>query len=322
MERAILFGLSLPFFTGCYLSHPAGPRADAAVDGPSRDVSADAPRPRGAYWTLERRAARLAIPHALGCDQSEGGRVAVEATVPIESECVHLGPVEVTAAPESLFVITAWVWVEHRDDCRPVTAIAETTVLLPAHEGTLTAVEELGGTSVEYRVAAIDDLPCTRAGLAGSPCRLDCECAGDLVCIPEVGDFVACDGSVCGDPCVPAATLEPVYGVHLECSEREECVAVGAAASCRPVTVGCAPSTCGPGLVCPDAAPAQCMWSIELSAAVRHPCETDGDCDAGLHCVQAAGARSCEVPCATAEMRCPVMHACTSERWVCEWLGE
>lgn len=328
--------------SGCYRSHRLSPattapdagRADAATrDGGTDAPTIDAGLRDGDYWTLERRDARLSILHELGCTQHEGGRIALDVTAPLESVCEHEGPVENARASDGTLVVTAFVWVQHRADpaaCLGITAISRRTLLLPASEGTFRAVSDDGGSRVEIRVGAIDDLPCSFAGPPDAPCILDCQCQMGLVCIPQLGDFVACDGGHCGDPCNTAGgAVPPVYGRHLECASSEECRTGVAASSdaCQPIEgEPCDPdaASCEPGLSCPrTGAPSECDWEVRLSAATRHVCAGDSDCDPGLYCVEHVGGdRSCEVPCFSNEMRCPPMHECRADRWVCEWIGE
>lgn len=341
--RPCLVALFVSLVPGCYLSHglgdappppsDAGSRLDSGRIVPRTDGGRDAAPRDGDYWTLEVRGARLGIAHELGCTQFEGGRIALVVTTPIETLCEHAGPVGTVVADDGTVVVTAYVWVEHRGDPSACPMVSDTTshrtVLLPAHEGWFRARTE-GFSPVELRVGAIDDLPCTFAGSRDAPCRLDCECNDGRVCIPQLGDFVACEGGHCGDPCQPPTYGIPsVYGDHLECDASEQCRSGPALAmfSCQPIEGGgCDPSgaACGPGLVCPPTGEVtECQWDIALNGANRHSCRGNSECDRGLFCVEhATGERRCEVPCFTNEMGCPFMHVCEADRWVCEWLGE
>lgn len=338
-SRALLVVLSV-VLEGCYLSHGRAPAAgDVGMDGSAPDASLDVGTRRdatlrdigvstGVYWTLERRDSRLRIEHALGCRQYEGGRIALTVTAPISTVCEHAGPVDIVGDAGRLATVTAYVWVEHRADpdaCLGVMETSQRTFLLPANEGTFTAVSDDGASRVEYRVMAIDDLPCTHAGAHGAACVADCECEDGLACIPDLGDIAECFGGHCGDACnVGADVAGAVYGTHLECDTFEQCRPGSAASECAPIEGVACVDGCPPGSSCDGTdEPSECDWDLRLSGANRHPCGADADCEAGLHCVEhRTGERSCEVPCFTNEMRCPFMHECQRERWVCEWLGE
>jgi len=277
----------------------------------------------------------LAIPHELGCRVHDGGRVAVQVRVPIDSVCDHVGPVEVERADDGTFVVRAFVWREHRLDpgeCLGITALEERHLVLEATAGTFRARTESGASEVTVEVAppTPDSPPCSGAGDRDARCIRDCECAGDLVCVPEAGDFVMCDGGRCGEPCDPQDGVNPaVYARHLDCEATSACASRAglAAPTCDVIDDdGCfrAPDACGPGTQCPPTgALSECTWELELRASNRHPCGSDADCDAGLYCVEHAdGRRRCDAPCFTPGMRCPVMHECRGPSWVCEWIGE
>jgi len=322
------------------LGRDAGPPARDADPAPGRDAGPrdpDAgPRRDGDYWELvERPDAFLAIPHELGCRVHDGGRVVVAVRTPVDTVCDHGGPVEAEQADDGTWIIRAYLWRHHRrdpDECLGITAIEERHLVLEAVGGSFRAEVASGSSAVTLDVAppAPDSPPCSGAGAPGARCIRDCECAGDLVCVPEAGDFVMCDGGRCAEPCDPqGGTNPPIYGRHLDCESVEACRTRDglAAPTCGPITDdGCFrdPAACGPGTLCPPTGVvSECTWELELRGSNRHACGSDADCDPGLYCVEHADdARRCDVPCFTQGMRCPFMHECRRPDWVCEWIGE
>ncbi len=331
---------------GCYRSHELGPAdrpipRDAGTDlgrdaRPPRDLAPpdppDLPLRDGVYWTLEETEPWLSIPHELGCIVHEGGRITVEVGYAIDTQCDHAGPVTVDRAGGGTYVVRAFYWRRHDPDpeaCSGITWAEERHLVVEApDEGTYRFETATGGAVASVAVMR-DSADCAGGG-EGAPCVVDCQCAGDLVCVPGVGDFVECHGGRCQRPCdLPNAPEGTVYAPHLDCPPTHACSSASglAAPTCAPLAGdGCAevPSHCGPGTGCPPIGViSECSWQIELNARVRHPCGSDADCGEGLHCVEhETGERSCEIPCFTHRMACPPMHACSPTRWVCEWLGE
>jgi hypothetical protein len=302
-------------------------RDAGSMDGPMS--GADTPLSDGGvpgrFWMLETRAASLSIQHEPGCTQFEGGRIAVSVAVPLATTCEHSGPVSIREA-DGVTYVRAHVWVERRADtsgCRPSSSTARQTLLLPAREGRFTAVDELGLGRVEYRVSSVDDLPCTNDRGRNAPCLMDCECADDLLCIPQLGDGAVCSGGYCGDPCnVVSGEASPVMDEYLECEAGHACrphVAAGSFA-CQPIErERCLSDPCALGRACVIGG---CSWTLELRPEDRHVCDTDDDCEPGLLCVAHSDGLRCEVPCFTNETVCPDMHACSLGTWVCEWTGD
>lgn len=332
--------------SGCYLAHGRAPGADS---GPQpRDAGRDArprppdagrdtgPRPRdagprgGSVWTLEPREASVGFPHEVGCTQVSGGSLAIRVSSPLHSECEHAGPVEVEERADGTLVVRAFVWVEHRpstDACAPLAARTRRTVLVAARGGRARVEDALSGASAELTVPLVEGGPCAGSAERGEECVRDCDCRGAMRCVPDLGDFAECFGGRCGDPCDElGGSAAPVYPRHLDCPFAHECRQEGGASgSCVLSADLCrSDAECGPGLSCPIRDRMDCEWSVRLSSSTRRPCDGDDDCEGGMYCVEhAGGARRCEVPCFTNEMRCPLMHACMpSAGWVCEWLGE
>lgn len=249
----------------------------------------------------------------------------------INHTCEYGGPIEVTRTPDETFLVEAYVWVQHPVDeargCFGVASLSTRTVQIVVASETYTVSEELGGHRVTFTIPERDGPPCTESGREGAACERNCDCQFGLFCVPALGDFVECFGGQCRRPCdIPASDRPPVYSFDFDCQENEECLDVGLA---RPVCQSrgddCTEDECGPGTLCrPGGIASSCSWETELNGMTRHVCRSDSDCEEpGTYCVQhPSGERRCEVPCFTSGQRCPFMHLCGPERWVCEWLGE
>lgn len=287
----------------------------------------------GVFWRLEERPASLRFPSApVGCATHEGGTAVVEVVVSVETDCERDGPVSWTRSPDGSIAIRAHVWVEvhpgDADACPPIAAIGTRHVQVPATEGELVVVDEVGGTSASSTIGRPPLGSCRGDVFPGESCIRDCDCDHGLRCIPALGEFSVCSGGRCARACDPIGdSTGPVYERDLACGPNETCDTVLRLASptCRPREVGCA-DECVPGMSCPPIGIAsRCAWNVELSPVTRVPCASEADCVAGLHCVEHMdGARRCEIPCFVDEMECPPMHVCDRRdpRWVCERIGE
>jgi hypothetical protein len=296
---------------------------DAGDIGPRRDggFSRDAgPRPAADHWTLEPKEAQVVVVDTFTELVTAWARVEIYPS----DVCDHGGPVEVELTARG-FMIRAFSWVRHpvrpEEDCPPIADQVIRHVALPeTPPGVYEVFEPISGSSAELRIEAAPSVECNTPG---NTCVADCQCSADDACIPGT--------NLCARPCT--AVVSGCCGeIHpdrdLECEPTMACVgsfewtAVG---RCAPHDDdGCEGRPCPPGMICPPSGVAtSCIWSVELSGAVRHPCTSSSECAAGLVCVQHENARRCEIPCFTNDMRCPRMHACDAAAgWVCEWLGE
>lgn len=320
--------------TGCYLSHERGAdgvdagldaSAPAGRDGGLRDAAAPpSDGPLGErYFTLESVTPQLANE---ACRANEGEDALVTVRYVLTESCLLAGPVWAQVRPDAGQIdIVAQVWREHGVPCDPIDAPVERTAhVRDLVGGTYTVRPAGGGASVTLFVnGAPPPFVCTGDRRPeGAMCDYECECETGLSCVAWRGDAVC--GGECRRPC----------NDELDCLPNQHCPPADftlASLTCAPLLSNPCPddSGCPPGRACVAGASGEleyCQWDVRLAASVRHPCRASAECDRGLVCVEHDdGERSCEVLCETADMRCPIMHACsptTRQPWVCEWLGE
>jgi hypothetical protein len=301
-----------------------GSRADAGASPDAEPIEDARVVSPADYWTLERTEAYLEVRASFNSGLTPYLRVI---THPMHV-CEHGGPVQVHRAGGGTFVVESFVWVQHlappgEGPCGPVADEVIRDVPLPmVGPGTYEAFDSASGRRVRFEV--VDAPAC---GGSGDECKADCECSDGMECLAGVAGALG----RCGFPCtlVDTGCCSPTPpDPNLECPPEMFCVADPDHASghCEPHRSDpcTSDSECPRGMRCPVTdVPRGCVWEVELNASERHPCETSVECSAGLVCVERNGMRSCEVPCFTNEMRCPPMHACSSDRgFICEWLGE
>ncbi len=300
----------------------AGTLLDASVDAGTADSGA-AP---GVYWTIEERSDQTEI--AIRRTTVPEGEVFIPLFMTTANACQAAGPANAEAQANHRVMIRSWFWFAHLPvpaSCPLISDRVERLVSVTLTPGDW--LIQIGTEHVTLTVTPVTD--CSGDGIS---CAGDCACGGGDLCLPGAGDT-----RLCGRPCEPiapdAATgADPL--ADLECGPSDGCVQDPSleVPRCAPrASIGCSDDRpCPTGMSCPTSDPLPaCRWAIQLSAAVRHPCTTDTDCDPALQCVEGREQeRHCEVPCLTSQMPCPPQHVCqidavaTDAQWVCEWQGE
>lgn len=289
--------------SGCCASH--APERDA---GGEPDVGTPP-----IFWRLESRSIVIRAagdPYTSYCF-AEGQTAFVEATVTLSPDCEHAGPVNVVVdAPGRLVQLSANVWIEYGAPCVAAAVDVDRSVAIAGlTSGLWDVVDTVGGGRIVVNVAGPPPpVTCTSPGAEGATCAVDCDCSNGVPCVSSYGPR-ACN-ALCARSCVE----------DLDCLPGETCAASyhdRYAGSLCSVTSGS--GQCATDMNCPAGfgcfvSPVDwqyCDWTLALSASARHGCETESECNAGLHCVQHAdGARTCEIPCWSDAMRCPSGYGC------------
>jgi hypothetical protein len=302
-------------------------RDDAGGPGPDggRPDRGDAGPLTGAHYTLE-TAPAFGIEH-VGCEAIEDVWTDLRVIVPTTSSCDTGGPVDAEVDADARTVrVRARRWRIHGPECLEVEGSfqRDVRVMLDAGAWRVTG----GGNDLELIVGPFrTECTALRPGLLGERCEIGCGCSDGSSCLPNVGD-AACEHT-CQLPCEGVMERAP------SCRAERECGPSDYGLICETRSDDACNATdrpCGAGLSCRSDTPGDlasyCDWDASLSSSTRHACSVNGDCDAGLDCVEhPGGERRCEVRCETTDMHCPGAHICSrgsveEDRGVCAWVGD
>ncbi|HUS65846.1 MAG TPA: hypothetical protein VMZ28_14945 [Kofleriaceae bacterium] len=318
---ATVLPLPLLLLAGCELlpGHHHGRRADAdggagpgdLPDGQADDSDANPPAPAGCGWTFTE------VP-VLGGVLLDTAPVTVGRSARFRIDVAGCpadlpGPWSAGFTLENEFlVISASVWRAGDDCAAPVTVTRDVWVSFP-----YAATWSFGDVDIPVGAAP--------GGACGSDppsaCERDCDCDSGELCLS--GDD---DARRCAQPCE----------LSRECMGDGRCGdggGGGLASVCLRDLPECdADHACPDGFAC-DAG--SCAPTFTLSAATRHACDCDTDCDGGMRCVELPATvdspahRSCEAICRTEnDGWCQGPHTCNAsasveyDLGVCGWVGE
>jgi hypothetical protein len=300
----------------------AGRLADA---GPLIDTGVPMdPGSAGDYWSLEPKQGGLEVRGAF----YSGSTAYVRVVTSLHHACEHGAPVDVSITEDGVIVVQPFVWLHHiapegTEPCFYVTDQVSRDVPLPDVPPGRYRIEE--PLSKAYVFVSILEAPA--CGPPSVECNSDCDCTFGVECVAPSGPNQL---GRCGIPCTPVVTgccgqVHP--HADLECPPEMFCGDLGLATGiCKQHAADpcLSDDECPIGMRCPVTdIPRGCIWDVALNSRVRHACIDSSECDPGLVCVDRGSRRTCEIPCFTNRMACPIMHACSSDAgWICEWLGE
>lgn len=273
----------------------SAPRPDSGTDGRYYEL-VDAP---GALVTHER------------CQAADGMTTMFHVRVRVGSDCDHPAPtvVEVDASTRAV-TLTTHLWVERGRTCIPAPPGVFFDFNVPVRGLSVGAWNVSGmPLATPFRVGARSPEACTLLTPLGrgGRCNGDCDCENGLSCIAWLGDE-ECQ-SQCQRPAEIADNDRSPVAVHLSCASGEALGGGIFGAICVPeLDEGyCATSPCPAGMQCIGGVagpPVECVWTPDLSGALRHACVTNTDCAPGLDCVRGRDGLNCERRCISTSMRC------------------